>query len=77
MPYPPFVKIAHAYGDYGGAGLEAFVFFDIEDAHLADGIREIWKRILQYKDIDGYKQQLRVVQPVNEALALLGLPPRP
>jgi uncharacterized protein (UPF0371 family) len=53
------------------AGIKSVGIYEVEDAKLAEGIREAITRRSQYTAIPGYKLQIEVAYTVAEAMILI------
>lgn len=53
------------------AGIKAIGIYEVEDAKLADGIKEALTRRSPYMSIPGYRLQVEVLSTVAEAIALV------
>lgn len=62
------------YATTSEAGIRSVAIYEVEDAKLADGIREVLTRRSPYTAVSGYKLQVEVVTPIGEAIALLQAP---
>ena len=53
------------------AGMKTVAIYEVEDAKLADGIKEALARRSPYMAIPGYRLQVEVISTMAEAIALV------
>ena len=73
-PLPSFVKFT-VYVCSTELGIKGYVLYEIEDAKLAEGLREVVKRHVTYQNIAGYRWKVETLLTAEEALPLVGLAP--
>jgi hypothetical protein len=73
-PLPSFVKRLHVLSGSGGAlGMKVLGIYEVDDAKVKEGIKEINKYYVQFFDIDGFRYNVEVMLPAAEAVPLLGI----
>ena len=72
-PLPSYIKRVHTLTTAGDLGIKVLGIYDVEDAKLADAIKEIGKYFVQYYDIEGFSYTLEPMLTAQEAIPLLGL----
>lgn len=73
-PRPSFIKRVGLYTNSTELGIKAYGIYEIEDEKLAEGIREMVKRLSSYKDVVGCRFKIETLLTTEEVLPLLGLP---
>jgi len=64
------------YGTTTECGCKNVAIYEVEDAKLADGIKEAVSRRSGYIGVAGYRFQVEVAYPIAEAMALMQLTPK-
>ena len=73
-PMPPFIKrVMTLVSAAGEQWFKSIAIFEVDDAKVTDGIKEVMKYETQFLDIEGYKYQLEVMLKPEEAITLLGI----
>ncbi len=72
-PAPSYIKRKNTLTTTGGVGIKVISIFEVEDAKLADGIKDITKNYVQYYEIEGFSYTLEPMLTAEEAIPLLGL----
>jgi len=75
-PRSPFIKRVGLYSILSTElGVKNYGLYEIEDEKLAEGLREMTKRLLNYKDVVGFGFKIEPLLTPEEALPFLGLAP--
>ena len=73
-PMPEYIKIRDLYAFAGGDGIEALLFYDIDDGKEKDATDWIGKAVVDFlQKIDGYKAQGRIAHTMEEAFQLIDM----
>ena len=73
-PLPSFVKRLHVLSTTGGElGMKVLGIYEVDDAKLKEGIKEINKNYVQFFDVEGFRYSVELMLPAAEALPLLGM----
>jgi hypothetical protein len=73
-PLPPFIKRLHVLTAAGGEpGIKVLGIYEVDDAKIKEGIKEMTKNYAQYFDVEGFRYSVEVMVPAAEAIPLLGM----
>jgi hypothetical protein len=73
-PVPPFLKRVNSLLAAGGEeGCKILTIYEVDDGNVADGVRELVRHYLQYRDVEGFRYRVEPMLTVEEAIPLLGL----
>ena len=74
IPLPSFIKRLYVLTtSVGELGIKVLGIYEVEDAKLTEGIKELGKSLVQYYDVEGFRYALEPMMPAAEAIPLLGL----
>jgi hypothetical protein len=74
IPLPSFIKRLYVLTSAGGElGVKALGIYEVEDAKLKEGIKELTKSFVQYYDVEGFRFNLEPMLSAAEAIPLLGI----
>jgi hypothetical protein len=73
-PLPPFIRRLYVLTSSGGElGIKVLAIYEVEDAKLKDGIKELVKFYVQsYGDVEGFQYDIEPMLPAAEAIPLIG-----
>ncbi len=73
-PLPGYIK---KNGPYIAAnntdGIQSITFYELDNANLAKGIKEIGESLAIYIGVPGYKYDIKVYFEIEEGLTMIGL----
>jgi hypothetical protein len=73
-PLPPFIKRHYVLTAAGGEpGIKVLGIYEVDDAKVKEGIKELTKNYAQYFDVEGFRYSVEVMMPAAEAIPLLGI----
>jgi hypothetical protein len=72
-PLPEFMKRLGNYVVFGGDGVKAYALYEAEDGKEREGYKEVVGRFAQFMSVEGFKCNVEIVLPIDEALPLIGL----
>ena len=73
-PLPSFMKRLYVLAGPGGAaGMKVIGIYDVDDAKLKEGVKEISKYYAQFFDVEGFRYDVEPMLPAAEAIPLLGI----
>jgi hypothetical protein len=73
-PFPSFMKRLYVLTGPGGAvGMKVLGIYEVDDAKLKEGIKEINKYYAQFFDVEGFRYDVEPMLPAAEAIPLLGI----
>jgi hypothetical protein len=74
-PLPDYIKLVDVYQCWGGAGIRAFAFYDMEKGHEQESVDYITRNAMELtKQIDDYVVTFSsIVYPMVEAYKLIGM----
>ena len=73
-PLPPFLKRRNVLVTAAGEEwFKALAICEVDDAKVADAIKELIKYVAQFIDIEGYRYQVELMLNAEEAIPLIGI----
>lgn len=74
IPLPSFIKRLYVLSSPGGElGMKVIGIYEVENAKLTEGLKELTKSMVQYYDVEGFRYCIEPMLLAAEAIALLGI----
>jgi len=73
-PLPRFIKRLYVLTTPGGeVGFKVHGIYEVDDAKIKEGIKELVKYYVQFHDIEGFRYDIETMLTAQEAIPLLGI----